>query len=243
MARTLIRNATVITVDPKLGDLHRGDILIDGAKIAAVGRNLKADGAEVIDANGMIAIPGFVDTHRHTWQSLLRRRPRTGRSASTSPASASSWAVSTRRTTCTSPTFSARYEALDAGITTLYDWSHNNNSPEHADGPFGACVTPASAPSSATATPTTSGSRRASSPPTSPTSSGCGAPTSPPTTPSSPWPSRPRAAIHHPRHHRGRLPPPRDTRSPDHHPCRRRPVGHVEAARPAGRAAGSSATT
>ncbi len=72
MARTLIRNATVITVDPKLGDLHRGDILIDGAKIAAVGPNLKADGAEVIDATNKIAIPGFIDTHRHTWESLLR---------------------------------------------------------------------------------------------------------------------------------------------------------------------------
>ena len=73
MARTLIRNATIISVDPKIGDLHRGDILIDGAKIAAVARSiLTADGAEVIDATNRIAIPGFIDTHRHTWEALLR---------------------------------------------------------------------------------------------------------------------------------------------------------------------------
>ena len=72
MARTLIRNATVISLDPKIGDLTRGDILIEGSKIAAIGPGLKADGAEVIDAINKIAVPGFIDTHRHTWEALLR---------------------------------------------------------------------------------------------------------------------------------------------------------------------------
>ena len=36
MERTLIKNATIISVDPKIGDLHRGDILIEGSKIAAI---------------------------------------------------------------------------------------------------------------------------------------------------------------------------------------------------------------
>ena len=116
MARTLIRNATVITVDPKIGDLHRGDILIDGAKIAAVGPNLTADGAEVIDATNKIAIPGFIDTPPpHLGVAACAPPGRTGRSASTSPASASSWAASTRRRTTTSPTSSAPMRRSMAG--------------------------------------------------------------------------------------------------------------------------------
>jgi len=134
MARTLIRNATVITVDPKIGDLRNADILIDGTKIAAIGANLKADGAEIIDATNKIAIPGFIDTHRHTWESLLR-------------AAGPDWSLGqyftgvrvvmgglyTPEDNYVANLLGA-YEALDGGMTTLYDWSHNNNSPEHADG-------------------------------------------------------------------------------------------------------------
>jgi 5-methylthioadenosine/S-adenosylhomocysteine deaminase len=72
MARTLIRNATIISVDPNIGDLQRGDILIDGSKIAAIAPSIPADDAEIVDAANRIAIPGFVDTYRHTWESLLR---------------------------------------------------------------------------------------------------------------------------------------------------------------------------
>lgn len=72
MARTLIRNATVISMDPNVGDLQRGDILIDRSKIAAISHSIPAEDAEIIDASNQIAIPGFVDTHRHTWESLLR---------------------------------------------------------------------------------------------------------------------------------------------------------------------------
>ncbi len=57
MARTLVRNATIISVDPKVGDLHRGDILIEGSKIAAIGPAIEAADAETIDATNMIAIP------------------------------------------------------------------------------------------------------------------------------------------------------------------------------------------
>jgi cytosine/adenosine deaminase-related metal-dependent hydrolase len=128
-----MRGATVLTLDKGLGDFQRGDILIEGSKIAAVGSELNADGAEVIDADGMIALPGFVDSHRHTWQSLLR-------------ATAADWTlpqyfsgirgVMGRLYTPDDMQVAnllGALEALDAGITTLYDWSHNNNTPEHAD--------------------------------------------------------------------------------------------------------------
>ena len=51
MARTLIRQATIISVDPKVGDLRRGDILIDGSRIAAIAPKIEAGDAEVIDVH------------------------------------------------------------------------------------------------------------------------------------------------------------------------------------------------
>src|SRR5688572_21083178 len=70
--RLLIRNGRVLTMDDALGDLDPADILIDDGVITAVGPGLAAPGAEVLDATGMIVTPGFVDTHRHVWQTQLR---------------------------------------------------------------------------------------------------------------------------------------------------------------------------
>ena len=70
--RILIKNGIVLTQDADLGELPRADVLIDGDTIAAVGPNLSADGAKVIDAAGDIVIPGFIDTHRHTWETSIR---------------------------------------------------------------------------------------------------------------------------------------------------------------------------
>src|SRR5512140_412258 len=71
MSRILIEDAAVVTVDPALGDFERADILIDDGAIVAIGPDLRAD-AWRIDASGMIAMPGMVDTHLHTWQSPVR---------------------------------------------------------------------------------------------------------------------------------------------------------------------------
>ena len=67
----LLRSGYVVTLDPQLGDL-RGDVLIDAGRIVAVGKNLDATSAQVVDASGLIVLPGFVDSHRHLWQSSLR---------------------------------------------------------------------------------------------------------------------------------------------------------------------------
>jgi cytosine/adenosine deaminase-related metal-dependent hydrolase len=72
MSRLLIRNAAVVTVDDKLGDIDGGDILVVDDRIEAVGRHLAVDDAETIDATGMVAIPGLVNTHIHTWEVALR---------------------------------------------------------------------------------------------------------------------------------------------------------------------------
>ena len=133
MNRTLIRKATILSLDPGVGDFHTGDLLIENDRIAAVAPSLNVDDAEVIDAGGMIALPGFIDSHRHTWQSLLR-------------STAADWTLAQYfsgirgvmgKTYTPADMYIANYlgalEALDAGITTLYDWSHNNNTPDHAD--------------------------------------------------------------------------------------------------------------
>ena len=70
--RMLIRGGIVLTQDPTLGELPNADILVEGDRIKAIGPNLSADGAKVIDANGDIVIPGFIDTHRHTWETSIR---------------------------------------------------------------------------------------------------------------------------------------------------------------------------
>lgn len=73
----LIRGATVLTMDPALGDLDHGDLLIEDGRISAVAASIdiEVDGrnnVEVVEGTGRIVIPGFVDTHRHMWEVLAR---------------------------------------------------------------------------------------------------------------------------------------------------------------------------
>src|SRR2546426_11777925 len=61
MAKTLITNGTVVTA----ADTYKGDVLVDGEKIAMIGKALKAAGAKPIDATGKYVIPGGIDVHTH----------------------------------------------------------------------------------------------------------------------------------------------------------------------------------
>ncbi|MBT4289982.1 MAG: amidohydrolase family protein [Deltaproteobacteria bacterium] len=75
MKKTLIKNADwVITMDDDKSRIKNGDILICDNAIQAVGNELDTNEIvdEVIDARGKVAIPGFVNTHHHCWQSLVR---------------------------------------------------------------------------------------------------------------------------------------------------------------------------
>lgn len=71
--RTLFVGATIVTMDSCLGVLHDADLLVEGDTIMAVGPGLSPQGAVVVDARGTILAPGFVDTHRHAWETQLRR--------------------------------------------------------------------------------------------------------------------------------------------------------------------------
>ncbi|HZQ02627.1 MAG TPA: amidohydrolase family protein [Gaiellaceae bacterium] len=131
--RTVIRNATVITVDERLGDLWRGDVLIDGTRIAAVGPQLEAGDARELDATGMIVIPGFVDAHRHVWQAAIR-----GVAADFSFLQYF-FTIHGLMTPVYRPedvyvgNRLGIAEALNAGVTTTMDWCHVARSPDHTD--------------------------------------------------------------------------------------------------------------
>ena len=61
-----------MSMDPSVGDFPQADVLVEGKKILAVGPNLQAGGATVIDARGRIVMPGFIDTHHHQFETALR---------------------------------------------------------------------------------------------------------------------------------------------------------------------------
>ena len=132
--RMLLRSGHVVSMDPAVGDLPRGDILIEDGTITAVEPEIDADvDAEVLDMTGRIVVPGFVDTHRHTWEAPIR--------GCAPDATLDDYFVDVLDTFA--PVFTPEdvyagnlagtLECLNAGITTLVDWSHINNTPEHPD--------------------------------------------------------------------------------------------------------------
>jgi 5-methylthioadenosine/S-adenosylhomocysteine deaminase len=131
--RVLIRGGAVISVDPSIGDLPRGDVLVEDGVIAAVAPELMAEDAEVIDAADRIVMPGFVDTHRHTWQAPWRNIAADWTLAHYFAGIHAGLSGHYRPADTYAGNLLGTLEALDAGITTLLDWSHNLNTPEHAD--------------------------------------------------------------------------------------------------------------
>jgi len=131
--RRLIRNACVITMDPALGTLERADILIEGEQIQAVAPDIAAEDCEVIDGTDMIAIPGFVDTHRHVFTTPLRGL---GADYTTFDYAANMMIGVDRHIRAEDVyigTYAGDLEALESGVTTVVDHADCINSPEHAD--------------------------------------------------------------------------------------------------------------
>jgi 5-methylthioadenosine/S-adenosylhomocysteine deaminase len=133
MTQTLIKNGSIISMDRKIGDFDRGDILIEEDKIIKVARIIRAPNATVIDANGMIVMPGFVNAHIHTWQTGLR-------------GIAGNWSIP-EYLHGMHANIAPKYTANDTylgnligslnqisnGATTIFDWCHNNATPSHTD--------------------------------------------------------------------------------------------------------------
>lgn len=129
-----IRAGWILSMDPAIGDIRNGTLLIDGDKIAAVEpADVQCD-ATVIDADNMIVLPGFVDTHRHTWQSCIRH-------GCCDMASSSEYFRTIlggiggryRPEDVMVGTWLGALSALEMGTTTMMDWAHVMNTPQHAD--------------------------------------------------------------------------------------------------------------
>lgn len=125
-------------MDPTLGDLERGDLLIDDGRIAAIAPSIDAADAERIDAAGSIVIPGLIDTHRHTWQSALRHRLGDEDFAGYGCAMLRGLGPLYTAEDVRIGTLLGAVAALESGTTTLLDWSHALNTPAHADAAIGA---------------------------------------------------------------------------------------------------------
>ncbi|WP_163508439.1 amidohydrolase family protein [Fodinicola acaciae] len=128
----LLRNGCVIDTEPEVTVRRETDVLIDGDRIAAVGPNLTAD-AEVIDVTGRIVLPGLVDAHRHTWQALLRSVATDIDLMDYLDLVGHRLAARFTPADVRLGTLAGALECLDAGITTLQDYSHIQRSPEHTD--------------------------------------------------------------------------------------------------------------
>ena len=131
--RVLLRGGHVLSMDPEIGDVYGGDVLLEDDKIAAVGPSLEVGDAEVIDASNCVVMPGFIDSHRHTWETVIRGIAPDVSLAGYFDIVLDQLAPAYRPQDVYAGNYLGSLEAIDAGVTTVLDWSHINNTPEHAD--------------------------------------------------------------------------------------------------------------
>src|SRR2546423_4474495 len=70
--RILLRGGVVLSLDPRVGDFEKADVLIDGKTIAQIAPSIAIGDAEVVDCSGTIVMPGFITTHHHQYETLGR---------------------------------------------------------------------------------------------------------------------------------------------------------------------------
>src|SRR5437773_11184263 len=142
--RYIIRGGAVMSMDPTVGDFPQADVLVEGKKILAVGPNLNAGNADVIDARGRIVMPGFIDTHHHQFETALRSFLADGiliNDGSNTPSGSTTYyefillkfaPVYRPEDVYISELFGGLSQ-LDDGVTTVHDVSQIHHSPEHSD--------------------------------------------------------------------------------------------------------------
>jgi|EndMetStandDraft_4_1072995.scaffolds.fasta_scaffold18756_4 5-methylthioadenosine/S-adenosylhomocysteine deaminase len=149
--RYLIRGGAVMSMDPQVGDFAQADVLVEGKKIVAVGPNLHAGGAAVIDARGRIVMPGFIDTHHHQFETALRSFLADGiliNDGSNTPSGNTTYyefillkfAPKYRPQDVYINELFGSLSQLDAGVTTVLDISQIHHSPAHSDAAIKAII-------------------------------------------------------------------------------------------------------
>ena len=141
--RILLKGGIVLSLDSKVGDFEKADVLIEGQKIAAIAPTVPPSSAVVVDATGMIVMPGFVDTHHHQYETLLRSILSDGNLGIFSDAPKNYISVIQGILT---PAYLpddayiselvASLSQLNAGVTTTVDLSQVSHTPAHSD----ACI-------------------------------------------------------------------------------------------------------
>jgi 5-methylthioadenosine/S-adenosylhomocysteine deaminase len=137
--RILLKGGVVLTLDRQVGDFAQADVLIEDGKISAVRPNIaaSAEAVVVIDAANHILVPGFVDTHSHSYQGILRgimtngvldpdynRDVQTKLTPAFQPADVYAGVLITA------------LGLIDMGTTAIVDLSQISHTPEHSD----ACI-------------------------------------------------------------------------------------------------------
>ena len=132
--RTLFKGGTIVTMDTAVPNLSTGDLLVEGDRIAAIGVDIDAEGAEVLDATGSIVMPGLVDAHHHMWLGVMRRMmPDVDDLFAYIDVVAETLGAQYRPLDMYVSTRLTAVASLDAGITTIIDACHSSRSAEHTD--------------------------------------------------------------------------------------------------------------
>ncbi|GAB7018328.1 amidohydrolase family protein [Halostagnicola bangensis] len=130
---TIIKDGTLVPIDPDVGVQANADVLIEDGEIVEIADTIEESDAEIVDASDAIVLPGFVNSHLHTWQASVR-------------GTTGDWTFSEYLELMLGDV-SSRYEPEDAylgnlfgaveqlhtGTTTVLDWFHIANSPDHTD--------------------------------------------------------------------------------------------------------------
>jgi 5-methylthioadenosine/S-adenosylhomocysteine deaminase len=132
--RILLKGGVVLTMDRQLGDFAKADVLIEDGRIREIRPDIAASDAFVVDASNRVITPGFIDTHSHSYQGILRNILSNGRVdpdynrdiiAKITPAYTAQDAYIGMLATALG--------MIDMGTTGVVDVSQVNNTPEHSD--------------------------------------------------------------------------------------------------------------
>jgi 5-methylthioadenosine/S-adenosylhomocysteine deaminase len=128
----VLRNGYVLTMDSRLGDIPGGSVHVRNGEIVAVGADVNPPNAEVIDASGMLVLPGLIETHWHMWNTLFRSFSGDETAHGYFPTVARFGASMTPDDMYQGARLSAA-EAINSGMTTVHDWCHNIRGREFAE--------------------------------------------------------------------------------------------------------------